>query len=88
MGYQTIEFEVRGHTACVTLNRPEVLNAINDEMIAELAEVYAEVETSSDIWTLIITGAGRALCGAPMSTRPPTTTWKTPRESTTKANPS
>ncbi|BBZ25697.1 enoyl-CoA hydratase/isomerase family protein [Mycolicibacter hiberniae] len=62
MGYQTIEFEVRGHTACVTLNRPEVLNAINDEMIAELAEVYAEVETSSDIWTLIITGAGRALC--------------------------
>ena len=60
--YDTIEFEVRGHTACVTLNRPEVLNAINDEMIAELAEVYAEIERSQDIWTVIITGAGRALC--------------------------
>ncbi|MCK5756215.1 MAG: enoyl-CoA hydratase/isomerase family protein, partial [Mycobacterium sp.] len=57
VGYETIEFEVRGHTACVTLNRPEVLNAINDEMIAELAEVYAEIERSQDIWTVIITGS-------------------------------
>ncbi len=60
--YETIEFEVRGHTACVTLNRPDVLNAINDEMIAELATVYADIEQSQDIWTVIITGAGRALC--------------------------
>lgn len=60
--YDTISFEVTGHTACVTLNRPEVLNAINDEMIAELAEVYAEIERSQDIWTVIVTGAGRALC--------------------------
>ncbi|UXA20103.1 enoyl-CoA hydratase/isomerase family protein [Mycobacterium sp. SMC-4] len=60
--FDTIDFEVRQHTACVTLNRPEVLNAINDEMIAELAEVYAEIERSQQIWTVIITGAGRALC--------------------------
>ena len=60
--YDTIEVEVRGHTACVTLNRPEVLNAINDEMIAELASAYAKIERSQDIWTMIITGAGRALC--------------------------
>lgn len=46
----------------MTLNRPEVLNAINDEMIAELAVAYAEIERSHDIWTVIITGAGRALC--------------------------
>lgn len=65
--FATIEFEVRGHTACVTLNRPEVLNAINDEMIAELAGVYAEIEASQDIWTVIMTGKGRALCvGADM----------------------
>src|SRR4029079_2292108 len=31
-------------------------------MIAELAEVYAEIERSQNIWTVIITGAGRALC--------------------------
>ena len=62
MTYSTIEFEVRGHTACVTLNRPQVLNAITDEMISELAEVYAEIEHSADIWTAILTGNGRALC--------------------------
>src|SRR4051812_46471363 len=62
MTYSTIEFEVLGHTACVTLNRPQVLNAITDEMISELAEVYAEIEHSADIWTAIITGNGRALC--------------------------
>ena len=67
MAYNTIEYEERGHTACITLNRPEVLNAINDEMIAELAEVYRHVEDSPDVWTVIITGAGRALCvGADM----------------------
>ncbi len=60
--FTTIDLEVRGHTACVTLNRPEVLNAINDEMIAELAQVYTEIEERQDIWTVIITGAGRALC--------------------------
>jgi enoyl-CoA hydratase/carnithine racemase len=60
--FETIEFEVRGHTACVTLNRPRVLNAINDQMIAELAEAYREIEASQEIWTVIITGAGRALC--------------------------
>ncbi|MBX7453918.1 enoyl-CoA hydratase/isomerase family protein [Mycolicibacterium sp. 3033] len=59
---QTLEFEVRGHTACVTLNRPQVLNAINDEMIAELTEIYDEIERSHNIWTVILTGAGRALC--------------------------
>ncbi len=60
--YNTIALEVRGRTACVTLNRPEVLNAISDEMIAELAEVYRFIEDSPDIWTMIITGNGRALC--------------------------
>jgi enoyl-CoA hydratase/carnithine racemase len=67
MSYQMIDFEVRGHTACVTLNRPEVLNAINDQMSDELTEAYAEIERSEDIWTMIITGTGRALCvGADM----------------------
>jgi enoyl-CoA hydratase/carnithine racemase len=61
-GYSTIELEVRGHTACITLNRPERLNAINDEMIREINEAYRFVEDSEDIWTLIITGKGRALC--------------------------
>lgn len=60
--YKTILLEVRERTACITLNRPERLNAINDEMIAEINRAYRLVEDTADIWTLIITGAGRALC--------------------------
>lgn len=58
----TITLEVRGHAACISLNRPERLNAINDEMIVEINHAYRFVEDSVDIWTLIITGTGRALC--------------------------
>jgi enoyl-CoA hydratase/carnithine racemase len=60
--FSTITFEVRDRTACITLNRPERLNAINDQMVTEINEAYRLVEDTADIWTLIITGAGRALC--------------------------
>lgn len=62
MSYETIVIERRGHTACVRLNRPEVLNAINDEMIDEINTVVRELEADADVWTLIVTGTGRALC--------------------------
>jgi enoyl-CoA hydratase/carnithine racemase len=60
--YSTITLEIRDRAACITLNRPERLNAINDEMITEINHAYRLVEDSEDIWTLIVTGAGRALC--------------------------
>jgi enoyl-CoA hydratase/carnithine racemase len=60
--YKTIIYETRDRTACIILNRPEQLNAISDEMIAELEEAYLDAETDPAIWTLIITGNGRALC--------------------------
>lgn len=41
MSYTTIEYEQRGKTVCITFNRPEVLNAINDEMTAELQDAFA-----------------------------------------------
>jgi len=62
VSYETIEIERRGRTVCLRLNRPEVLNAINDKMIAELAEVFTELEAEPDVWTFIVTGTGRALC--------------------------
>ena len=62
MSYQTIQFEQRGHAACITLDRPDRLNAIDDPMIDELAHAYAAVENSQEVWTLILTGSGRAFC--------------------------
>ncbi len=41
VSYETIAIERRGHTACIRLDRPEVLNAINDQMIAEINAAVA-----------------------------------------------
>ena len=62
MSYETIVIERRGRTACIRLDRPEALNAINDEMIAEINQAAAELEADAEVWTLIVTGTGRALC--------------------------
>jgi len=70
--YRTIEYEQRGHTACIRLNRPERLNAIDDPMIDELADAYARVESSADVWTLLLTGNGRAFCVGADLTKAPT----------------
>ena len=69
MSWNTILFEQRGHTACITLNRPKSLNAVSIEMMKELGLAYRQVEDDDEIWTLIITGAGsKALCtGADMA---------------------
>jgi enoyl-CoA hydratase/carnithine racemase len=69
MTWNTILFEKRGKTACMTLNRPKTLNSISIEMMKELDAAYREVEEDEDILTLIFTGAGeKALCtGAGMA---------------------
>ncbi len=69
MEFETILYERRDRTACITLNRPDKLNAIDHTMIRELDEAYRAAEGDDDVWTLIVTGAGRALCsGADVTT--------------------
>ena len=62
-------FDVQDHVARVTINRPHVLNAINPASEAALQSVWQEIEKSSDIWVVVLTGAGeRAFCvGADMT---------------------
>jgi enoyl-CoA hydratase/carnithine racemase len=60
--YDTILFEKRDRIATVTLNRPDRLNAVSEEMTDELLEVFTEIEKDDEVWTIIVTGAGRALC--------------------------
>ncbi len=68
MSWNTLLYEKRGHAACVTLNRPDKMNAVSIEMMKELAALYREVEEDDEVWTLIVTGSGsKALCtGADM----------------------
>jgi len=59
---KTLLFEVREHVAHITLNRPEVSNAMNLEMSREFYEAASECEQRSDLRAVLITGAGRAFC--------------------------
>lgn len=60
--HDTIGYQVDGHTATITLNRPEALNALSPHMIEELRAAYDEAENDDNVWLLIVTGTGRAFC--------------------------
>ena len=62
MDYNTIVFNKENHIATITMNRPQRLNAINDQMINELIAAFDYVDNDDDIRVLILTGAGQAFC--------------------------
>jgi len=59
--YQTIQFEISGRIARLTLNRPEKLNALNPQMLEEILEALGRVR-KSDATVLVLTANGRAFC--------------------------
>jgi enoyl-CoA hydratase/carnithine racemase len=60
MNYTTIRFDKRQGIGYLTLNRPEKLNAISRDMLAELRHVLRAIETDNEVRVVILTGAGRA----------------------------
>jgi enoyl-CoA hydratase/carnithine racemase len=62
MSYETIIYEVEERTATITFNRPDRYNAISRLMVKELNQAYAGAEADDDVWTLIVTGNGKAFC--------------------------
>ncbi len=55
-----LSFEVADRIATITINRPDKLNALNDNVIELLADAVARVQTGDEIGGAIVTGAGRA----------------------------
>ncbi|MBM2847980.1 MAG: Enoyl-CoA hydratase family protein, partial [Anaerolineales bacterium] len=55
-------YEVSGFIATITLNRPEVLNALTLEIYAQLRDLFEDLRYDEDVKVVIITGAGRASC--------------------------
>jgi enoyl-CoA hydratase len=51
-----------GRIGRITLNRPEVLNAIDDALPVELAAAVAEADADPDVHVMVLSGAGRAFC--------------------------
>ena len=62
MSFETIRYEVEDRIATITLNRPDQLNAVSPLMVRELRDAYAAAEADEAVWTILVTGAGRAFC--------------------------
>ena len=62
MPYTTIIVDTQAGVATITLNRPEVLNAFNDTMAAEVLAALKAAERDPAARCLVLTGAGRGFC--------------------------
>ncbi len=58
MGYEHIVVDKKDRIAFVTLNRPDVLNALNAKLVGELAEAFDDIAQDDSVFALVLTGAG------------------------------
>ncbi len=59
MPYETVSLEISDGVAALTLNRPEAANAMNLDLLRELAEALLECDESSEVRCVVLTGNGR-----------------------------
>jgi methylglutaconyl-CoA hydratase len=60
--YQHIEVEQRGAVRWLWLNRPDVRNAFNDVLIADISRAFADVEASADTRVVVVAARGQVYC--------------------------
>jgi 2-(1,2-epoxy-1,2-dihydrophenyl)acetyl-CoA isomerase len=68
MSYELIKIEISDEIATLTLNRPQKLNALNPQILRDMANALKELNEDDGVKALILTGAGRGFCtGADLS---------------------
>lgn len=60
MAFETIIVDIDDHVALITLNRPEALNALNSQLLGELATALAEADQNDKVRCIVITGSEKA----------------------------
>jgi enoyl-CoA hydratase len=60
MAYETLLIEIEDQVGIIKLNRPDALNAFNNQLMDELSAAVDEFETRDDIGCIIITGSNKA----------------------------
>ncbi len=64
----TVRYEVAGGVATITLDRPESLNSMTDELMGDLLAALGRVKADQAVRAVVLTGAGRGFCsGADLS---------------------
>jgi enoyl-CoA hydratase/carnithine racemase len=63
MAAEPVRYEAKDSVATITLDRPDVLNAMNNPMRAQLLEIFTRLRTDDAVKAVVVTGAGdRAFC--------------------------
>jgi 2-(1,2-epoxy-1,2-dihydrophenyl)acetyl-CoA isomerase len=60
--YKFLMFKNEGGIATISLNRPEVYNALNDEITYELQDAFKTVARDESVRVVVLTGEGKAFC--------------------------
>ncbi|MET0444210.1 MAG: enoyl-CoA hydratase/isomerase family protein, partial [Pseudorhodoplanes sp.] len=55
-------YSVADNIATITLNRPERMNTISREMLAQLSALFLKADTDPDVRVVVLTAAGRMFC--------------------------
>jgi enoyl-CoA hydratase/carnithine racemase len=68
MKFETILYDIKDEILTITLNRPDRLNAWNNQMLNDLLAAFDEADADDNVGAIVITGAGRGFCaGADLS---------------------
>lgn len=62
MTYETLLYTVENGIATITLNRPDVYNACNEQLTTDLQDALAKAAADDAVRVVVLTGAGRAFC--------------------------
>ena len=62
MGYKNVLVEKRGKVGIITLNRPDVFNALNSKMLGELLDILQQFKDDTEVNAIVIKGAGSVFC--------------------------
>lgn len=57
-----IDYRLDEHVGVITLNRPEIMNALNRQMYAELEQAFRDAHRDPEVRCVVLTGNGRAFC--------------------------
>ena len=80
MDFETIELKKENRIGIITLNRPKVLNAFNEQLVWDLQEATHNLREDNSIRVVVITGAGKGFtAGADLTES--TSTWTSTKDS-------
>ena len=62
MDYQFLKYDTNGGVATITLNRPDVYNALNDVLTYDLQKAFRQATADPEVRVVVLTGEGKAFC--------------------------